>query len=75
MEEKMKNKVISGLIFTFVMIALVASAQAQMRVNVMPGNEQGADYAYAWPNRIITIWGNVNSGTPPYTYVWNFGDG
>lgn len=44
------------------------------RVNVMPGDRNGS-YAYSWPNKSLIIWGNVHNGVPPYTYVWEFGDG
>lgn len=66
----------------FLIIAVIAllvlsavSAQAQLRVNVMPGNSPGKVYPYTWPGRMIAIWGNVHDGTPPYTYEWTFGDG
>ena len=45
------------------------------RVNVMPGNLPGKPYPYTWPGRLLTIWGNVHHGAPPYTFIWEFGDG
>jgi len=55
--------------------ALSDVAFAQPRVNVMPGNQPGQVYKMTWPGRSMIVWGNVNGGTAPYAYQWDFGDG
>ncbi len=76
MEVKMKSRMVIGLAMAAIFILMVSSVSAQPpRVNVMPGNMSGHVYPYTWPGRVLTIWGNVHDGTPPYTYEWVFGDG
>lgn len=65
-----------GKIGTDYVAVQVCSAYPQPpRVNVMPGNMPGKVYPYTWLGRVLIIWGNVHDGTPPYTYIWEFGDG
>ncbi len=72
----MKSRIVISLTIVAIFILMTSSVGAQPpRVNVMPGNEPGNVYPYTWPGRVLTIWGNVHDGTPPYTYVWDFGDG
>ncbi|NIM98123.1 MAG: PKD domain-containing protein, partial [candidate division Zixibacteria bacterium] len=59
----------------YVTVQVCSDCPEPPRVNVMPGNMPGKVYPYAWPGRELTVWGNVHDGTPPYTYVWEFGDG
>jgi hypothetical protein len=75
-EDKMKSRIVVSLTMVAIFMLMASSVGAQVpRVNVMPGNEPGNVYPYTWPGRVLTIWGNVHDGTPPYTYVWEFGDG
>ena len=41
----------------------------------MPSYSASQQYANAVINQDITVWGNVNSGTPPFNYLIDFGDG
>jgi len=72
----MKSRIVICLTLVAIFMLMATSANAlPPRVNVMPGNMPGKVYPYTWPGRTLTIWGNVHDGTPPYTYVWDFGDG
>jgi len=46
-----------------------------IRVNCMPSFTQHTRYANGHPGVEMVIWGNVQDGTPPYTYEWDFDDG
>ena len=37
--------------------------------------EPSQQYANAVINQDIMVWGNITSGTPPYNYIIDFGDG
>ncbi|MBZ0199224.1 MAG: hypothetical protein K8H86_05100 [Ignavibacteriaceae bacterium] len=45
------------------------------RVNTMPSNSTSGTYANALAGVPLAVWGNVNNGTPPYTYKLQYGDG
>ncbi len=77
----MKTRLLSLVLALAALCLVTADVTAQPSVNVMPDGIRNLpasiNTAYAWPNpdTALTIWGNVTSGTPPYTYEWNFGDG
>jgi hypothetical protein len=72
----MKSRIVVSLTMVAIFMLMASSVSAQPpRVNVMPGNAPCKIYPYTWPGRVLTIWGNVHDGTPPYTYVWELGDG
>ncbi|MBI5214348.1 MAG: carboxypeptidase regulatory-like domain-containing protein [Ignavibacteriae bacterium] len=49
--------------------------QPPLRVNTMPSYGVNGAYGNGLANQALTIWGNVDGGTPPYQYWLDYGDG
>lgn len=46
-----------------------------LKVSMMPGYNQNPTYGTTLINTGLTVWGRVQGGTAPYTYVMSYGDG
>lgn len=72
-------KVAISVLVWFVFLLSLSSTALAIRVNVMPDGISNPSIqlntAYAMPDTVLTVWGNVVGGTSPYTYEWTFGDG
>ena len=66
------SKIVALLLIAF---GVMADAQAQLKVSVMPSHSQSANYGKAAINQAITVWGRTWGGTGAQTYVLDFGDG
>jgi PKD repeat protein len=66
------SKIVALLLIAF---GVMAEAQAQLKVSVMPSHSQSANYGKAAINQAITVWGRTWGGTGAQTYVLDFGDG
>jgi hypothetical protein len=72
----MKKTFMTALLLGILVFLIASTGFGQIpRVNVMPGSSPGNVYPISWPGRDMVIWGNVNGGTAPYIFTWEFGDG
>ncbi len=72
------SRVLALFLVASLCLAFIGASLAEsqpLRVNVMPGNSALGKYPYTWPNKVLTIWGNLHGGVAPYTYTWDYGDG